>query len=100
MTNLLGSVERGAAMALTRAAVSGPGRAPASRERLRRCFPDSPVPADDCVPGSPAPDDGCFPGLRAAKPKICGKPKDLRLRATQILRLVCRPAVETGSPTP
>ncbi|HEX5188080.1 MAG TPA: hypothetical protein VFW16_00960 [Streptosporangiaceae bacterium] len=67
MRNLLGSLERVAAIALGRATAAGHRPAtrrsavPDGRGEERRCFPDSPAPADGCLPGSPAPDDGCFP---------------------------------------
>lgn len=85
MRNVLSSLERAAAIALS-AAESGRGPAasrppdagcvptagaglPAGRSRasdgrdgLRDCFPDGSAPSDGCLPGSPAPDDGCFPG--------------------------------------
>jgi hypothetical protein len=83
MRNVLGSLERVAAIALDAAAAhdrgpaSGRGRAPDSgcvpvlagrakaagdRDGLRRCFPDAASPSDGCMPGAPAADDGCFPG--------------------------------------
>ena len=70
MRNVLGSIERAAAIALSAAAASGhgpaAGRDPVAegRNRQRRCFPDAVASADGCLPGSPAPDDGCFPGGR------------------------------------
>ena len=63
MTNLLGSLDRAARVALERAGALGHGPtrpAPARSERPRRCFPDSAAPEDGCFPGSTAPSDGCF----------------------------------------
>ena len=70
MRNVLGSIERAAATALSVAAGSShrpaSGRDPVSdgRDRRHGCFPDAVASADGCLPGSPAPDDGCFPGGR------------------------------------
>jgi hypothetical protein len=67
MRNVLSSLERAAAIALSAAA--RPGRRPASghrptpegRDSLRRCFPDTAAASDGCLPGSQAPEDGCYP---------------------------------------
>jgi hypothetical protein len=61
MRNVLSSLEKAAAIALSAAAASGRSPAPKHRGSQRRCFPDSAAPSDGCLPGSPAPDDGCFP---------------------------------------
>ena len=70
MRNVLGSIERAAAIALSVAAgsshptASGRDQVSEGRDRQRSCFPETVASADGCLPGSPAPDDGCFPGGR------------------------------------
>jgi len=62
MRNVLSSLERAAAIALSAAAGSGRDRTPEDGVRDRPCFPDSAAPSDGCLPtSSPSPGDGCFP---------------------------------------